>query len=44
VLDAALGPTCMPWFWENDLPYDHPELRKADARANPHPPCLRPLR
>lgn len=41
LVDAALGPTCLPWFWENYIPYDHPELRAADARARPHPPCTR---
>ena len=39
VVDAALGPVCLPWYWENDIPYDQPELRGAQARALPHPPC-----
>lgn len=37
--DAALGPTCMPWFWGGYIPYDHPEWRTPQARAMPHPPC-----
>lgn len=41
--DAILGPTCLPWFWENYIPYDHPELREPSARAMPHPPCA-PIR
>lgn len=39
LVDAALGPTCLPWFWENYLPYDHPEWRGDDARRQRHPPC-----
>jgi len=42
VVDAALGKTCLPWFWENYIPYDKPELRNADARKHPHPPCEAP--
>lgn len=37
--DAALGPTCLPWFWGGYIPYDHPEWRAPEARAKPHPPC-----
>jgi len=43
VVDAALGPVCLPWFWENDIPYDQPQLRDAQARTQSHPPCA-PLR
>ncbi|TBR39248.1 MULTISPECIES: serine hydrolase domain-containing protein [Dyella] len=39
LIDAVLGPTCYPWYWENDIPYDHPEWRTPDARKQPHPPC-----
>ncbi|WP_346949182.1 serine hydrolase domain-containing protein [Dyella sp.] len=39
LLDAALGPTCYPWFWESDVPYDHPQWRTPEARTQPHPPC-----
>ncbi len=42
LVDAALGPVCLPWFWENDIPYDQPQLRDARARAQPHPPCAPP--
>jgi CubicO group peptidase (beta-lactamase class C family) len=37
--DATLGPTCLPWFWQNYVPYDRPDLRASAARAQPHPPC-----
>ena len=43
LLDAALGPTCYPWFWESDIPYDHPEWRSPEVRKHPHPPCA-PIR
>ena len=39
LLDAALGPTCYPWFWESDIPYDRPAWRSPEARQRPHPPC-----
>lgn len=37
--DRLLGETCLPWFWENYVPYDHPALRAPEALAQPHPPC-----
>jgi CubicO group peptidase (beta-lactamase class C family) len=37
--DAALGPTCLPWFWHNYVPYDRPAWRAPEARGRPHPPC-----
>jgi CubicO group peptidase (beta-lactamase class C family) len=43
LLDATLGPTCYPWFWESDIPYDHPEWRTPEARKLSHPPCA-PMR
>lgn len=39
LLDMTLGPTCYPWFWESDIPYDHPEWGKPESRQSPHPPC-----
>ncbi|RDD83560.1 class A beta-lactamase-related serine hydrolase [Dyella tabacisoli] len=42
VIDAALGPSCFPWFWESDIPYDHPEWRRPEHRNQPHPPCGAP--
>lgn len=39
LVDAALGPTCLPWFWAGYVPYDHPQWREAEARRRPHPPC-----
>ncbi|MBI1210877.1 MAG: serine hydrolase [Alphaproteobacteria bacterium] len=37
--DRLLGETCLPWFWEGYIPYDHPELREPEAREQSHPPC-----
>jgi CubicO group peptidase (beta-lactamase class C family) len=37
--DDLLGPTCMPWFWEGYIPFDHPEWRTPAALDAPHPPC-----
>ena len=39
VNDLILGDTCMPWYWETYIPYDHPELKQPEALAQPHPPC-----
>lgn len=39
LIDATLGPTCFPWFWEGYVPYDHPTWRDARSRGMPHPPC-----
>lgn len=39
LVDAALGPTCLPWFWAGYVPYDHPQWREAQARRQSHPPC-----
>lgn len=39
LVDTALGPTCLPWFWEGYVPWDHPEWREAAARRQSHPPC-----
>ncbi|MEG3788700.1 serine hydrolase domain-containing protein [Lysobacter sp. CCNWLW3] len=44
LIDAALGPTCVPWFWNNYIPYDHPQLREPEARLRPHPACAAPSR
>jgi CubicO group peptidase (beta-lactamase class C family) len=41
LIDATLGPTCFPWFWEGYVPYDHPSWRDAAARGLPHPPCAK---
>ncbi|MDB5973032.1 MAG: serine hydrolase [Hydrocarboniphaga sp.] len=40
--DDLLGPTCLPWFWQNYIPYDHPELREPSARDQHHLPCDEP--
>lgn len=39
LIDATLGATCLPWFWENLVPYDHPEWKTRAALEQPHPPC-----
>ncbi len=39
IADSALGPTCMPWYWENYIPYDRPDLLTPEARTEAHPPC-----
>lgn len=44
LVEAALGPTCLPWFWADYAPYDHPEGRGAEAHRQPHPSCEPPTR
>ncbi|WP_201312807.1 serine hydrolase domain-containing protein [Dyella sp. EPa41] len=39
LLDITLGPTCYPWYWESDIPYDHPSWSRPESRQSPHPPC-----
>lgn len=39
LIDDILGKTCFPWYWENYIPYDHPEWRAAKAVVNSHPAC-----
>jgi CubicO group peptidase (beta-lactamase class C family) len=39
LVDAALGPTCLPWFWAGYVPYDHPQWRETQARRQSHLPC-----
>ncbi|MFO1473454.1 MAG: serine hydrolase domain-containing protein [Lysobacterales bacterium] len=39
LVDATLGETCLPWFWEAYIPYDKPEWGKSDAPSRPHSPC-----
>jgi CubicO group peptidase (beta-lactamase class C family) len=41
LIQATLGNLCFPWYWDGYIPYDHPEWRSAEARKQPHPPCLR---
>ncbi len=41
--DALLGETCLPWYWEGYIPYDHPELKAPAERERPHPPCAPPV-
>lgn len=36
---AVLGDVCLPWYWENYIPYDRPDLRDPEARQASHPPC-----
>jgi CubicO group peptidase (beta-lactamase class C family) len=38
----ALGETCLPWYWENNVPYDRPELRDPKVRQAPPVDCPAP--
>lgn len=38
LIEATLGPACFPWYWENYVPFDHPEWSRPDAS---HAPCRR---
>lgn len=42
LIDDVLGKTCFPWYWENYIPYDHPEWRTAKAVVNAYPACSLP--
>lgn len=42
LLEATIGETCFPWYWENYIPFDHPELGGEAGRAMHHPSCLVP--
>ncbi|MDN5781262.1 MAG: beta-lactamase family protein [Luteimonas sp.] len=39
IADRTLGSSCMPWYWENYIPYDHAEWRLPESLDKPHPPC-----
>lgn len=41
LIEYKLGPVCFPWYWQNYLPYDRPELRTPEARTRANPPCTR---
>jgi hypothetical protein len=36
MVEAVLGKTCFPFYWNSYIPYDHPEWRK-----EPFAPCTR---
>jgi len=38
----TLGQTCLPWYWENNIPYDRPELRDPQVRKSPPVDCPAP--
>ena len=42
LLQATIGETCFPWYWENYVPFDHPELGGAAGRQMQHPACVVP--
>ncbi|MET0935620.1 MAG: serine hydrolase domain-containing protein [Luteibacter sp.] len=42
LLEATIGETCFPWYWENYIPFDHPELRGEAGRALPRKACTIP--
>ncbi|QWT22230.1 beta-lactamase family protein [Bacillus sp. NP157] len=39
LLDATLGKTCFPWYWEGYVPYDKRGPETEDTVANRHPAC-----
>ncbi|HSX62071.1 MAG TPA: serine hydrolase domain-containing protein [Tahibacter sp.] len=39
LVDAVLGDTCMPWYWEGYIPYDRADLAQPAALQAPHPAC-----
>ena len=42
LLEATIGETCFPWYWESDIPFDHPELKGEAGRAMRHAACVMP--
>lgn len=42
LLEATIGEHCFPWYWENYIPFDHPELGGDAGRAMHHPACVMP--
>lgn len=42
LLEATLGETCYPWYWENHIPFDHPEFRGDAGRKLARPSCTVP--
>ncbi|HVI54916.1 MAG TPA: serine hydrolase domain-containing protein [Luteibacter sp.] len=42
LLEATIGETCFPWYWENYIPFDHPELGGDAGRVMHHPSCTVP--
>jgi CubicO group peptidase (beta-lactamase class C family) len=35
LVEAAFGPTCLPWFWMGYLPWDRPQLSRPGMREQP---------
>lgn len=44
LLEATIGETCFPWYWENDIPFDHPEFSGEAGRTMPPGTCVIPKR
>jgi CubicO group peptidase (beta-lactamase class C family) len=42
LLEATIGETCFPWYWENDIPFDHVELKGEAGRARRPAACVVP--
>ncbi|APG06158.1 hypothetical protein BJI69_21120 [Luteibacter rhizovicinus DSM 16549] len=42
LLEATIGETCFPWYWENDIPFDHPEFSGEAGRTTPPGTCVMP--
>jgi len=39
LMEAMLGKTCFPWYWEGYIPYDQPGLKGQPVVPNQHPAC-----
>ena len=39
MIDSVFGEACMPWFWQNYIPWDKPDLRLPEARNHPPSAC-----
>jgi hypothetical protein len=42
LLEATIGETCFPWYWENYIPFDHAELKGQAGRARRPAACVVP--
>ena len=42
LLEVTIGESCFPWYWENYIPFDHPELRGEAGQKMPRTACVMP--
>jgi len=42
LLEATIGESCFPWYWENDIPFDHPEFSGEAGRTMSPGTCVIP--